>query len=67
MKIGIVNDTLLAAEALRRTIAAGSQHEIIWIARSGEDAIARCAKDLPDAVLMDGHCSGGESQKRCIP
>ena len=53
MKIGIVNDTMLAAEALRRTISAGSQHEIIWIARSGEDAIARCAKDLPDTVLMD--------------
>jgi len=53
MKIGIVNDTMLAAEVLRRTIIAGSQHEIIWIARSGEEAIARCAKDLPDAVLMD--------------
>src|SRR5690349_6052343 len=53
MKIGIVNDTLLAAEALRRAIISGSQHEINWIARSGEEAIARCAKDLPDAVLMD--------------
>jgi len=53
MRIGIINDTMLAAEALRRTITAGSQHEIIWIARSGEDGIARCVKDLPDAVLMD--------------
>jgi len=53
MRIGIVNDTMLAAEVLRRTIIAGSQHEIIWIARSGEEAITRCAKDLPDAVLMD--------------
>lgn len=53
MRIGIVNDTMLAAEVLRRTITASSQHEIIWIARSGEDGIARCAKDLPDAVLMD--------------
>ena len=53
MKIGIVNDTVFAAEALRRAIIGASQHEIIWVARSGEDAIARCAKDLPDAVLMD--------------
>jgi chemotaxis response regulator CheB len=53
MKIGIVNDTLFAAEALRRAIMGGSRHEIIWVARSGEDAIARCAKELPDAVLMD--------------
>lgn len=53
MRIGIVNDTMLAAEVLRRTITAGSQHEIIWIARSGEEGIAKCAKDLPDAVLMD--------------
>lgn len=53
MRIGIVNASLPAAEALRRAITSGSQHEIIWIARSGENAIARCAKDLPDAILMD--------------
>jgi chemotaxis response regulator CheB len=53
MRIGIVNDIVFAAEALRRVIASGSRYEIAWIARSGEEAIARCASDRPDVVLMD--------------
>ena len=53
MKIGIVNDTVFAGEALRRIIANGSKHEVIWIARSGEDALAHCSKNRPDAILMD--------------
>lgn len=53
MRIGIVNDTVFASEALRRTILASEQHEVAWIARSGEDAIARCVQDRPDAILMD--------------
>jgi len=53
MRIGIVNDTIFAAEALRRAIVGGSRHEVIWVARNGEDAIARCAQDRPDVVLMD--------------
>jgi chemotaxis response regulator CheB len=53
MKIGIVNDMVMAAEAQRRVILGGSEHEVIWIAHSGAEAIAKCAKELPDAVLMD--------------
>jgi two-component system response regulator WspF len=53
MKIGIVNDTVFAAEALRRAIVGNSTHEITWIASSGEEAIARCARERPDAILMD--------------
>jgi two-component system response regulator WspF len=53
MKIGIVNDTVFAGEALRRIIANGSRHEVVWIARSGEDALEKCSKERPDAILMD--------------
>jgi chemotaxis response regulator CheB len=53
LKIGIVNDALLAAEALRRAVARGGEHEVIWIARDGTDAVERCAGQRPDLVLMD--------------
>ena len=53
MRIGIANDTLLAAEALRRTIVQASKHDVVWIAHDGADAVARCERDRPDLVLMD--------------
>lgn len=53
MRIGIVNDSAFAAEALRRAIAGSSDHEVAWMARSGPEAIERCARELPDAILMD--------------
>ena len=53
MKIGIANDSLTAAEALRRALAAGGEHQVAWVARTGADAVRLC-KDLPpDLVLMD--------------
>lgn len=53
MRIGIVNDLALAVEALRRAIGRRSEHRIAWTAASGEEAVARCAEDTPDLVLMD--------------
>lgn len=53
MKIGIANDALLAAEALRRTIVHTSEHDVIWIAQDGVEAVARCERDRPDLILMD--------------
>lgn len=53
MRIGIVNDMLLAAEAIRRVIVRSGKHEVAWIARDGADAVARCQSDPPDLVLMD--------------
>ena len=49
MKIGIVNDTVFAAEALRRIIAGDNKHEVIWVARSGEDALEKSSKLHPDS------------------
>ncbi len=57
MKIGIANDVAMAAEALRRVIA-GSEHQVIWTARSGLDAVSMCAENRPDLVLMDLNMPG---------
>src|SRR5262249_31619448 len=53
MRIGIVNDTTIAVEALRRTLTRSREHEVVWVAHDGLEAVNRCAKDLPDLVLMD--------------
>jgi two-component system response regulator WspF len=53
MRIGIVNDLPIAAEALRRAIALRPEHDVIWVARDGAEAVASCAKQTPDLVLMD--------------
>lgn len=53
MKIAIVNDMPLAVETLRRALLFAPQHEIVWIAGDGAEAIHRCATQTPDLVLMD--------------
>ena len=53
MKIGIVNDLAIAVEALRRALSQRPEHKVIWTAGNGRDAVARCAEDTPDLVLMD--------------
>jgi two-component system, chemotaxis family, response regulator WspF len=53
MKIGIVNDMPIAAEALRRALALRPEHQIIWVARNGLEAVEFCTRQLPDLVLMD--------------
>ena len=53
MKIAIVNDSPLAREALRRAIATTQDHEIVWIARDGREAVIACAVQRPDLILMD--------------
>jgi len=53
IRVGIVNDLALAAEALRRAVAAIPDHTVCWVARDGREAIARATAERPDAVLMD--------------
>lgn len=53
MRIAIVNDMLMAVEALRRALAAAPEYQIAWIARDGAEAVEKCAKDTPDVILMD--------------
>ena len=53
MRIAIVNDLPLAAEAIRRVLAGSPAHQVAWIARDGAEAVRRCAEDRPDLILMD--------------
>lgn len=53
MRIAIVNDMLMAVEAMRRVLRQAPQHELAWIARDGAEAVERCAQDRPDLILMD--------------
>jgi two-component system, chemotaxis family, response regulator WspF len=53
MRIAIVNDVVLAVEAMRRVVTESGQHEIAWTAPDGAAALERCARDTPDLVLMD--------------
>ena len=51
MKIASVNDIRLIAEALRRHVM--QEHEVIWVAHSGQQALQFCAQNRPDLILMD--------------
>ena len=53
MKIAIVNDMFMAAEALRRAVVTNTNHRVLWIAENGLDAVTRCATERPDLILMD--------------
>ncbi|CAN5317051.1 chemotaxis response regulator protein-glutamate methylesterase [soil metagenome] len=53
MKIGIVNDSFLAQQALRSTLEEGGDVEIVWTAEDGLSAVEKCRELLPDMILMD--------------
>jgi two-component system response regulator WspF len=53
MRIGIVNDLRLAIESLKRAVATLPGATVAWVAMDGAEAVAQCARDLPDVVLMD--------------
>ncbi len=53
MRIGIVNDVILAREALRRVLVSSPNHKVAWTANDGGEAIARAREDRPDLILMD--------------
>src|SRR5437899_1419114 len=53
MRIAIVNDMLMAVEAMRRVLAKAPQHHVAWIARDGVEAVEQSSRDTPDLILMD--------------
>jgi two-component system, chemotaxis family, response regulator WspF len=53
LRIAIVNDMLMAREALRRVIAEVPDYSLAWTARDGAEAVKRCAEDTPELILMD--------------
>jgi len=44
---------IMALEAVRRVVVGSSGHQLAWVALNGEEAVARCAADTPDLILMD--------------
>lgn len=53
MRIAIVNDMLMAVEALRRILATVPDYELVWVAHNGAEAVAKCKAEPPDLILMD--------------
>jgi two-component system response regulator WspF len=53
MRIAIVNDLPIATEALRRVLLLAPEHQLVWTAADGAEAVERCASDTPDLLLMD--------------
>jgi two-component system, chemotaxis family, response regulator WspF len=53
MRIAVVNDLLIATEAIRRVLVSAPSHQVAWTARDGAEAVRRCAEDRPDLILMD--------------
>lgn len=53
MRIAIVNDMIMAVEAMRRLVSADARHQLVWVARDGAEAVRCCAEETPDLILMD--------------
>ena len=53
MRIGIISRTSGAAESLSAALQSAAAHEIVWIALTRGDAVARCVAHRPDLVVMD--------------
>lgn len=53
MKIAIVNDLTIAISALKQVVQTLPEDQIIWTAKDGAEAVARCLQNPPDLILMD--------------
>jgi two-component system response regulator WspF len=53
MRIGIVNDSLIARVALQRAVESVPAHRVAWTANDGAEAVEKARDDRPDLILMD--------------
>lgn len=53
LKLAVVNDSLMAAEALRRVIKRVPEYQLLWVAHNGREALRYCSQNCPDVILMD--------------
>lgn len=44
---------MFAIEALRQVLKLAPEHDLIWIAENGAEALAKCRENKPDLILMD--------------
>lgn len=51
MKVAIVNN-MMEVETLRRVLMTVPGYRVVWIAENGAEAVAKCARDTPDLILM---------------
>jgi two-component system response regulator WspF len=69
MTVGIVNDSRMATEVLRRVLATCEGFTVLWSAASGEEAIRLCAAQTPEILLMDlvmPGMNGAETTRRIM-
>ena len=69
MRIGIVNDLPAAIETLTQALARAPEHRLAWVAHSGPESLACCARETPDLILMDlmaSHLDGVEVTRRIM-
>lgn len=53
MRIAVVNDLQIAVESLLHVLKSAPEHEVIWIAYNGAEAVKQCETNPPDLILMD--------------
>lgn len=53
MKIGIVNDLAVCIESLQQVLASVPDHQVVWVAKNGLEAVEHCRELTPDLILMD--------------
>lgn len=53
LKIAVVNDSMLAAESLRRVVESVPDYQLTWVANNGREAVDKCRDLCPDIILMD--------------
>jgi two-component system, chemotaxis family, response regulator WspF len=68
VRIGVVDNLPREAEVLRQAVALKPEHQVIWIGRSGAEAVELCAKETPDLILMGLHAGmdGVEATRRIM-
>lgn len=53
MRIGIASHYPGTVAALQQALSLRPAHQIVWVAPDGARAVAACARDTPDLLLMD--------------